>query len=162
MVHLHAAYNLARFLMRNDQDAEDVTQEACLRAFRFFDNFRGGNSRAWFLTIVRNTAFTALKRSGAHETDVTFDEKLHGTESGNVGAGEKLDREFDQERVREAIESLPAEYRESITLREIEGCSYKEIADITSVPVGTVMSRLSRARLELRRLLSGSGEQKKL
>src|SRR3982751_5286400 len=156
MVHLDAAYNLARVLMRNDHDAEDVTQEACLRAFRFFDSFRGGNSRAWFLTIVRNTAFTALRRNSAHDADVTFDEQLHATESAGTGAGEQLDREFDQQTVRNAIESLPAEFRESITLRELEGCSYKEIADITSVPVGTVMSRLSRARAELKRFLTTS------
>ncbi|MDB6147966.1 MAG: polymerase subunit sigma, partial [Spartobacteria bacterium] len=117
MVHLDAAYSLARFLMRNDQDAEDVTQEACLRAFRFFESFRGGNSRAWFLAIVRNTAFTAMKRSRAHETDVVFDEELHATDEAAPAVGEQLDRRLDQQTVRKAIEALPPEFRESITLR---------------------------------------------
>jgi RNA polymerase sigma-70 factor (ECF subfamily) len=154
MVHLDAAYSLARFLMRNDQDAEDVTQEACLRAFRFFESFRGGNSRAWFLAIVRNTAFTAMKRSRAHETDVVFDEELHATDAAAPAVGEQLDRRLDQQTVRKAIEALPPEFRESITLRELDGSSYKEIADITGVPVGTVMSRLARARRQLRLILS--------
>jgi RNA polymerase sigma-70 factor (ECF subfamily) len=159
MVHLDAAYNLARFLMRNEHDAEDVTQEACLRAFRFFDSFRGGNSRAWFLTIVRNTAFTALNRTRVHEKDVAFDEELHAMDSPAPSAGEQLDRRFDQQTVRDAIEALPPEFRQTITLRDLDGCSYKEIADITGVPVGTVMSRLSRARADLRRLLVQSAPE---
>jgi len=154
MVHLDAAYNLARMLMRNDHDAEDVTQEACLRAFRFFDNFRGGNSRAWFLAIVRNTAFTAMSRARAHENDVAFEEELHGVESPEGSAGQHLDREFDQQTVRRAVEALPPEFRQTITLRDLEDCSYKEIADITGAPIGTVMSRLSRAREQLRLILS--------
>ncbi len=126
--HLDAAYNLARFLLRNDQDAEDVVQEAALRAFRFFESFRGENSRAWFLSIVRNTAFTVLKRKRMDEDTVVFT-------------------------VRAAIEQLPAEFREAITLRELEGMSYKEIADIAGVPIGTIMSRLARARRQLQLLL---------
>src|SRR5207244_1660459 len=154
--HLDAAYNLARFLMRNDQDAEDIVQEAALRAFRFFDSFRGENSRAWFLTIVRNTAFTALKRNRMDEETVVFDEELHGGQIPPLDAGIALDRAQDQQTVRAAIEQLPAEFREAITLRELEGMSYKEIADIASVPIGTVMSSLARARRHLKALLTNT------
>jgi RNA polymerase sigma-70 factor (ECF subfamily) len=149
MPHLDAAYSLARFLMRNDQDAEDVVQEASLRAFRFYESFRGENSRAWFLTIVRNASFTALKRTRTDEADVVFDEELHTPENQQADVGAELDRNLDRETVRAAIEQLPAEFREVITLRELEGCAYKEIADVANIPVGTVMSRLARARRQL-------------
>jgi RNA polymerase sigma-70 factor, ECF subfamily len=152
--HLDAAYNLARFLMRNDQDAEDVVQEAALRAFRFFESFRGDNSRAWFLSIVRNTAFTALKRNRMDEETVVFDEELHGGAIPPMAAGIALDRARDRQTVRTAIEQLPAEFREAITLRELEGMSYKEIADVAGVPIGTIMSRLARARRQLQLLLT--------
>jgi RNA polymerase sigma-70 factor (ECF subfamily) len=152
--HLDAAYNLARFLMRNDQDAEDIVQEAALRAFRFFDSFRGENSRAWLLSIVRNTAFTALKRNRMDEETVVFDEELHGGSVPPLDAGIALDRAMDRQTVRAAIEQLPAEFREAITLRELEGMSYKEIADIAGVPIGTIMSRLARARRQLQLLLT--------
>lgn len=154
MPHLDAAYSLARFLMRNDQDAEDVVQEACLRAFRFYEGFRGENSRAWFLKIVRNTSFTALQRARSDEADIVFDEELHSDEAGQIDVGGQLDRELDRKIVRAAIEELPAEFREVITLRELEDCSYKEIADIANIPVGTVMSRLARARRQLYLILS--------
>jgi RNA polymerase sigma-70 factor (ECF subfamily) len=154
--HLNAAYSLARFLMRNDQDAEDVVQEAAVRAFRFFDNFRGENSRAWFLSIVRNTAFTALKRHLRDEQTVEFDEELHGSQIPQLDAGIALDRAHDRQSVRAAIEQLPAEFRETITLRELEGMSYKEIADVAGVPIGTIMSRLARARRQLQLLLTKS------
>jgi len=152
--HLDAAYNLARFLMRNDQDAEDVVQEAALRAFRFFDSFRGENGRAWFLSIVRNTSFTALKQHHAVEGNVVFDEELHSEQIPPMDAGTALDRAQDQQTVRAAIEQLPSEFREVITLRELEGFSYKEIADIVGVPIGTIMSRLARARRQLQTILS--------
>lgn len=152
--HLDAAYNLARFIMRNDQDAEDAVQEAALRAFRFFDSFRGENGRAWFLSIVRNTSFTILKRNRPDEDNVAFDEELHGEQAPVVDPGVSLDRLQDRQTVRAAIEQLPAEFREVITLRELEGASYKEIADIAGVPIGTVMSRLSRARQQLQMTLS--------
>jgi RNA polymerase sigma-70 factor (ECF subfamily) len=151
--HLDAAFSLARFLLRNDQDAEDAVQEAALRAFRFFDGFRGGNSRAWFLRIVRNTAYTVLKQKYAHETDVAFDEELHTPESQSSTASAGLDYEHDRQTVRAAMDQLPPEYREVVTLRELEDYSYKEIADIVSVPIGTVMSRLARARAQLQRIL---------
>ena len=152
--HLDAAYNLARFLMRNDQDAEDVVQEGALRAFRFFESFRGENSRAWFLRIVRNTAFTALKRNRMNEETVVFDEELHGGQVPALEVGIELDRAHDRRIVRAAIEQLPAEFRETITLRELEGMSYKEIADVAGVPIGTIMSRLARARRQLQVLLT--------
>jgi len=154
MPHLDAAYSLARFLVRNDQDAEDVVQEACLRAFRFYESFRGENSRAWFLKIVRNTSFTALQRARSHEADVVFDEELHSAETAQIDVGGQLDRDLDRQIVRAAIEELPAEFREVITLRELEDCSYKEIADIANIPLGTVMSRLARARRQLYLILS--------
>jgi RNA polymerase sigma-70 factor (ECF subfamily) len=152
--HLDAAYNLARFLMRSDQDAEDVVQEAALRAFRFFESFRGQNSRAWFLSIVRNTSFTLLKRNQMHQANVVFDEELHGGQTPSMDAGAALDRVQDRQTVRAAIEQLPAEFREAITLRELEGFSYKEIADIAGVPIGTIMSRLARARRQLQLILT--------
>ena len=152
--HFDTAYNLARFLMRNDQDAEDVVQEAALRAFRFFESFRGENSRAWFLRIVRNTAFTALKRNRMDEETVEFDEELHGGQIPALDGGMELDRAQDRQTVRAAIEQLPAEFREAITLRELEGMSYKEIADVAGVPIGTIMSRLARARRQLQLLLT--------
>jgi RNA polymerase sigma-70 factor (ECF subfamily) len=154
MPHLDAAYSLARFLMRNDQDAEDVVQEACLRAFRFYEGFRGENSRAWFLKIVRNSSFTVLQRGRTDEGNVVFDEELHSAEAAQTDPGAQLDRDLDRQVVRAATEQLPAEFREVITLRELEGCSYKEIADIANVPVGTVMSRLARARRQLYVILS--------
>jgi RNA polymerase sigma-70 factor, ECF subfamily len=152
--HLDAAYSLARFLTGSDQNAEDVVQEASLRAFRFFESFRGENSRAWFLSIVRNTSFTALKRNRADEANVLFDEELHGGQNPSMDAGLALDRAQDRQTVRAAIQQLPAEFREAITLRELEGCSYKEIADIAGVPIGTIMSRLARARRQLQMILS--------
>jgi RNA polymerase sigma-70 factor, ECF subfamily len=152
--HLDAAYNLARFLMRNDQDAEDVVQEASLRAFRFFEGFRGENSRAWFLQIVRNTSFTALKRNRPSEMNVVFDEELHGGQTPSMDPAIALDQAQDRQTVRAAIDQLPPEFREAIALRELEGVSYKEIADIVGVPIGTVMSRLARARRQLQVILS--------
>ena len=152
--HLDAAYNLARFLTGNDQNAQDVVQEASLRAFRFFENFRGENSRAWFLSIVRNTSFTALKHNRTDEANVVFDEELHASQTPPMDAGVAIDRAQDRQTVRAAIEQLPPEFREAITLRELEGCSYKEIADIAGVPIGTVMSRLARARQHLQGILS--------
>src|ERR1700730_17441356 len=154
MPHLDAAYSLARFLMRNDQDAEDVVQEACLRASRFYDGFRGENSRAWFLKIVRNTSFTALQRARTDEADVVFDEELHSPEAAKPDVGGHVAGNLHPKLLGAAIEELPAEFREVITLRELEDCSYKEIADIANIPVGTVMSRLARARRQLYLILS--------
>jgi RNA polymerase sigma-70 factor (ECF subfamily) len=155
--HLDAAYNLARWLTRNEQDAQDVTQEAFLRAFRFFDGYQGGNMRAWLLTIVRNTCYTWLHRNRPPESAVEFDEEIHSDES----AGE-ADPEIqalagaDKAAVHRALEELPDIFREVLVLREMEGMSYKEIADVASVSLGTVMSRLARARTRLRQSLGAA------
>jgi RNA polymerase sigma factor (sigma-70 family) len=151
--HLDAAYNLSRWLTRNDTDAQDVVQEAYLRAFKFFGSYKGGDSRAWLLTIVRNTCYTWLHQNRARELTTEFDEEVHSTESVNPetllieGANKKL--------LKQALEELPVSFREVVILRELEGLSYKEIADITDVPVGTVMSRLARARKRLQVVLAG-------
>jgi RNA polymerase sigma-70 factor (ECF subfamily) len=153
--HLGAAYNLARWITGNDYDAEDVVQESYLRALKFFGGFRGENSRPWLLTIVRNTCFTWLRQNRFSELSVELDEEIHTgeTESGNPES--ILLAAAQNEMVRKAIEKLPPEFREVIILREMENLSYKEIADIASIPVGTVMSRLARARSRLQELLSG-------
>jgi RNA polymerase sigma-70 factor (ECF subfamily) len=152
--HLDAAYNLARWLIGNERDAEDVTQEACLRAFKFFSGFRGGDARAWLLTIVRRSAWTWLRSNRRHEETVEFDEELHGGEDLSANPEVSLIRAGDVESVRQAIALLPPVFREALVLRELEGCSYKEIADIAGVPIGTVMSRITRARRQLQTALS--------
>jgi len=150
--HLDAAYNLARWLTRNDADAEDVVQEAALRAFKFFGGFRGGDSRAWLLTIVRNACYTWLRQNRAQELAATFDEETHGVEGDNPET--ILLEGVDRRMLKEALEELPLEFREAIVLRELEGLSYKEIAAVADVPLGTVMSRLARARKRLQLRLS--------
>jgi RNA polymerase sigma-70 factor (ECF subfamily) len=124
MPHLDSAFSLARFLMRHEEDARDVVQEAALRSFRFYESFRGENSRAWFLSIVRNACFTALKRKRADETHVEFDEELHGAAGPPVDPGKEIDRELDRQTVRASIEQLPPEFREVIILRELEECEF--------------------------------------
>ena len=155
--HLDAAYSLARWLTRNDEDAQDVTQEACLRAFRFFDGYQGGNVRAWLLTIVRNTCYTWMHQNRPLGSAVEFDEEIHSDEStGGTDPEIQALASADKETLRQALEELPDVYREALVLRELEGMSYKEIADVTSVSLGTVMSRLARARTRLRESLSVS------
>jgi RNA polymerase sigma-70 factor (ECF subfamily) len=154
--HLDAAYNLARWLTRNDADAADVAQEAFLRALKFFGGFRGGDTRAWLLTIVRNASYTWLRRNRVNELATPFDEETHTVESDDPEA--ILLEGADREVLRQALEALPAEFREVVVLRELEGLSYKKIAGIADVPVGTVMSRLARARKRLRLSLTGRPE----
>jgi RNA polymerase sigma-70 factor (ECF subfamily) len=155
--HLDAAYSLARWMTRNDQDAQDVAQEACLRAFRFFEGYQGGNVRAWLLTIVRNTCYTWLHRNRPPELEEVFDEEIHGAEVSSPADPEvQVLASADREALRRALEDLPDVFREVLVLREIEGMSYKEIADIASVNVGTVMSRLARARARLRQSLAAA------
>ena len=153
MPHLDAAYNLARWLVRNEHDAEDVVQEAYLRAFRFFDGFEGDDGRAWLLAIVRNTSRTWQQRRGASESMTEFNEEKHAT-AASGGPEERLLRQADVDTVRWCIEGLPLEYREVVVLRELEELSYKEIAAAAAVPLGTVMSRLARARARLQECLS--------
>ncbi len=145
--HLDAAYNLARWLTRKDADADDVVQEAYLRAFKFFDGFHGGDSRAWTLKIVRNTCYSWMQKNRAQEITSEFDEELHSVESGNPET--ILIRNIDNRLLKQLLDELPLEFREIVVLRELEGLSYKEIADIADVPLGTVMSRLARARRRL-------------
>ena len=152
--HLDAAHNLARWLLRNEQDAQDVVQEAYLRAFRSFSGFHGTNGRAWLLTIVRNTSYTLLKKNRAVDFTTTFDEEIHATGHESVSPATILEHSEDAELIREAMDELPAEFREILVLRHQEGLSYKEIADIARIPLGTVMSRLARARDKLKEYLA--------
>jgi RNA polymerase sigma-70 factor (ECF subfamily) len=148
--HLDAAHNLARWLLRNEQDAQDVVQEAYLRAFRSFRGFHGTNGRAWLLTIVRNTSYTLLKKNRAVDLTTTFDEEIHATADESASPATILEHSEDAELVRQAMDELPADFREILVLRNQEGLSYKEIADIAQIPPGTVMSRLARARARLK------------
>ena len=151
--HLDAAYNLSRWLAGNDHDAQDVAQEASLRAFKFFGSFRGENARAWLLTIVRNTFYTWLRNNRRPENVVELSDEVLAVEDVSVNPEILNSRLGDAEAVRRAIEELPVEFREIVILREMEGFSYKEIAEVADVPIGTVMSRLTRARRQLQRRL---------
>jgi RNA polymerase sigma-70 factor, ECF subfamily len=144
--HLDAAYNLARWLVKNDHDAEDVVQEAFLRAFKFYGSFRGGNFRTWLLTIVRHTCYTWLKENRSPGNVLPFDEAIHGDVIAPNNQEMEMMKNADVQMLREAVQQLPVEFRETLVLREMEGLSYKEIADLANVPLGTVMSRLARAR----------------
>ena len=154
MPHLDAAYNLARWLNRNEHDAQDIVQDAFVRAFRFFDNFRGGNSRSWLLSIVRNTTFTWLQKNRKSELTDSFDEEVHGPEDVVSEPLAPLLHEAEQQIVRQALEELPVELREVTILRELQGLAYKEIAEVAQIPIGTVMSRLARGRKHLQNLLT--------
>jgi len=153
--HLDAAHNLAKWLLRNEQDAQDVVQEAYLRAFRSFSGFHGTNGRAWLLTIVRNTSYTLLKKSHAVDLTTNFDEEIHATGYESVSPATALEHSEDAQLIREAMDALRAEFREILVLRHQEGLSYKEIAEIAQIPPGTVMSRLARARAKLKEYLAG-------
>ena len=148
--HLDAAYDFARWLSRDERTAEDICQEACLRAFKSLDGFQGDSGRAWLLAIVRNTYYTWFTKNKADAAAVPFDDD--GTVAGAEleASIESMDRILQQRdarrRVNAALERLPAEFREVIVLRELEDLSYKEIAEVACVPIGTVMSRLARAR----------------
>ena len=159
--HLRAGYNLARWLLRNDQDAEDVTQEALARALRFFDGFNGHNPRAWLLAVVRNSAYTFLQAHRARELGCEFDEEQHGALASDGRPPETPEvlvlRSAQQRQLNAAVDALPVEFREVFVLRELEGLSYKEIAEVARIPIGTVMSRLSRARRQLQSALGGVG-----
>ena len=156
MTHLDAAYDLARRLTRDEHNAEDVVQEACLRAFRYFDGFRANEKgRSWLLTIVRNTYYTWLEKNQSQKLNEPFDENTLAIQGSDMFAMEhcannSLDRVLEQKDVgrliNRALDQLPAEFREVIVLRELEDMSYKEIASVAGIPIGTVMSRLARAR----------------
>jgi RNA polymerase sigma-70 factor (ECF subfamily) len=146
--HLDTAYNLARWLTRNDHDAEDVVQEASLRAFKYWKGFSGRDCRAWLLAIVRNTYYSWVRQRSV-QPEVTADGEIDEVDDGIPNPENVLLQNADRELLRAALEDLPVEFREAIVLREMEGLSYKEIADIAAVPIGTIMSRLARARKRL-------------
>jgi len=152
--HLDAAHNLARWLLRNDEDAQDVVQEAYLRAFKSFSGFHGSNGRAWLLTIVRNTSYTLLRKNRVVDLTTPYDEEIHAPSEESVSPATILEHTEDAELIRQAMDALPAEFREVLILRHQEDLSYKEIADITQIPPGTVMSRLARARAKLKEYLA--------
>jgi RNA polymerase sigma-70 factor, ECF subfamily len=156
--HLDAAFNLARWLVRNAADAEDVVQEAYLRAFKSFGGYRGGDSRAWILKIVRNTSYTFLGKTRPADLAEEFDETVHSAEAPQADAETALLQSADGRLLAQALGELPLRFREVLTLRELEGLPYKEIADVMDVPIGTVMSSLARARAQLKeRLLNLRG-----
>ena len=147
--YLDAAYNLARYLLRDGHQAEEAVQESFLRAIRHFGGFRGADGRAWILSIVRNTCFTQLRRRRSGGAMVEFDEEAHSLEAELSAPEADLARAIASESVHEGLGRLGAEFREALVLRELEGLSYKEIAHVMGVPIGTVMSRLARARKQL-------------
>jgi RNA polymerase sigma-70 factor (ECF subfamily) len=152
--HLDAAYNLARWLIGEPQDAEDVVQEAILRAFRFFEGFRGDDARAWLLTIVRHTAYTWLHENRSQKGIMSLDDDQMSIDTSSTDSEELLIQTLDQESLYQAIAALPVEFREMVILHDLEGLAYKEIALIVKIPIGTVMSRLSRARKRLYEILT--------
>lgn len=152
--HLDAAYNLARWLARNEQDAEDLVQEACLRALRFFPGFRGSDARAWLMKIVRNTCYTWRRANRPLQDAAEFDEQLFAPDVRAPNPEEVVLQNDSGTLLHKALGKLPRSFREVLILREIEGMSYREIAELTGVPAGTVMSSLSRARNRLRQVLT--------
>jgi len=157
--HMAAGYNFARWMVRNEHDAEDLAQEAALRAYRALDAERVREGRTWLLAIVRNVCLTWLARDRGRAAATTpFDEEIHAIERRGDDPESLLLEGIDLERVRQALDELPAEFREVMVLREIEGLSYKEIADVAGIPIGTVMSRLARARQRLQERIAGKAE----
>jgi RNA polymerase sigma-70 factor (ECF subfamily) len=161
LIHLDAAYNLARWLTQDEAAADDALQEACLRAFRFFDHQSGPSVKAWFMAVVRNTCLDCLRERQRYARHDSYDDELHGVpaadrDSPDAAAG----RAADANRVRACIATLPPEYREVIVLRELEEMSYKEISAIVEVPIGTVMSRLSRGRDLLQQKMQSAGARR--
>jgi RNA polymerase sigma-70 factor (ECF subfamily) len=150
--HLDAGYRLARWLMRDEHDAEDVLQEASLRAFRYFRTFVGGDGRAWFLSIVRNTCYGWRRHAYQPATD-SFDEEQHSSTRPQSNPETLLLQSDDATLIARALSSLPDHFHQLLVLRELEGLSYRELSEVIGIPMGTVMSRLSRARVALRRAL---------
>ena len=157
--YLDAAHNLARYLLRDPHEAEEAVQEAFLRAIRHFDGFRGVDGRGWLLKIVRNTCFTQLRRRHPGGERVEFDEDIHSPQEEGSGPEANLASTITAESVREGLNQLAVEYREVLVLRELEGLSYKAIAHVAGVPIGTVMSRLARGRKQLLLALGASAKE---
>jgi RNA polymerase sigma factor (sigma-70 family) len=154
--HMDAAFNYARWLTRSDADAEDVVQDACVRALRFFSSLRGDDARAWLLTIVRNTWYGRFARTKGSRPVTVSDDMTDDRPDDALDPEALVLQRQTVERVQRAVRALPADFREVIVLREIEGLSYKEIAAVTGIPIGTVMSRLARARERLLAMLRPS------
>jgi RNA polymerase sigma-70 factor (ECF subfamily) len=160
--HIDSAFNLARWLARNEQDAEDIVQEAYLRAFKFFDGFHGEDGRPWLLGIVRNTFYTWYQQNKTKNESTEFDEELHSSETEDCVATQRADdnpealliQKESQQEVHQALKALSTEFREVLVMRELEDLSYKEIAGIVGIPIGTVMSRLARGRKQLAEILA--------
>ncbi len=158
--HLDAAYNLAKWLLRNEDDARDVVQEAYLRAFKSFGGFHGSNGRPWLLTIVRNTAYNLIKKNQTANLTTTFDEEQHVPDRESASPATLVEQDEKSQLIRRALDRLPDEFREIVVLRYLEGLSYKEIADVAHLAPGTVMSRLARARSKLKEFLkAGVGKE---
>jgi RNA polymerase sigma-70 factor, ECF subfamily len=157
--HLDAAFNLARWLTHDGQEAEEIVQEAFVRALRFFAGYRGGDAKAWLLAIVRNTCYDRVRHGRSDGMTTEFDEEVHGVDREEAGPEVSLLIAEDARAVSRALEELPVEFREALVLREIEGLSYKEISSVTGLPLGTVMSRLARARRRMQIRLAG-GQRK--
>jgi RNA polymerase sigma factor (sigma-70 family) len=158
--HLNAAYNLARWLTRDEHDAEDVVQESYLRALNSFDTFQfERDARAWLLKIVRNTCYTWLRKNRPYEVAAQFDESARDVPNAAPDPETAVLAKANSQLVRQALEQISPEYREALILRELEGFSYREIAQIVDIPLGTVMSRLSRARKELRDRLQKEAQE---
>jgi RNA polymerase sigma-70 factor, ECF subfamily len=147
--HLNSAYNLARWLTRNEDDAQDVVQESYLRAFRFFDSYNGGDGKSWLLEVVRNTCFTLHRREKRSAASVAFDEAAHTPRADRPSAEDALVQAGDRKILQHCIEALPEAFREVLVMRELEEMSYRQIAEVSGLAPGTVMSRLSRARKRL-------------
>src|SRR5579872_1471688 len=143
--YLGDAYNLARWMVRNSEDAKDIVQEAMIRAFRYFDGFHDGSAKAWLLTIVRNTGYTWLRQHRSQDMNTVLEEEAFEVEEPSPGPEAQTVQSANQELLRKALERIPLEFREIVILRDLEGFSYKEMVEITGLPIGTVMSRLSRA-----------------
>jgi RNA polymerase sigma factor (sigma-70 family) len=152
--HLRAAYNLARWLVHNEHDAEDIVQESYLRALKFFSGYYGGDARAWLLTIVRNTCYTWLQKNRLLRMADPIEDKLDELGMDFLDPEVLMLQHLDSQKVREALQELPVEFREVVVLREMEALSYKEIANVVDIPIGTVMSRLKRGRERLHKLLA--------
>jgi RNA polymerase sigma-70 factor (ECF subfamily) len=147
--HLDAAYNLARWLLRHDHDAEDAVQDAFLRAHQAWGRFRGGDGRAWLLTIVRNTCYSRLRANRRDGAPEIFDDEAHSSSDDHADANAAAWREAKSAQLQRALEKLAPEFREVIVLHELEGLAYRDIAAVAEIPIGTVMSRLARARQKL-------------
>lgn len=157
--HIDAAFNLARWLTQDAHAAEDVVQESYLRAARYFHSFHGGDGRPWLLGIVRRTAFDWLGKYRS-EAIASYNDETHDRGDDSMNPASLAIREDEQQSVRSALEDLPPQLREAIVLRELEGLSYQEIATVAQVPIGTVMSRISRGRRQLQQRLAGSSQEK--